>query len=133
MLLARALPNLAALALASALAACGGAQSEGEGANTAPMATASPEDGEGQGADQAATLDSCSRGQPTEIKLDGKSIGKTPISGYKVPPGTHDVTFVFGDRDTPTLSVTLGPGEAQTVKLDPPPPIREGGKPGDKQ
>ena len=30
----------------------------------------------------------------TEILLDGKPIGKTPLNGYKVAPGSHDVTFV---------------------------------------
>jgi hypothetical protein len=122
---------LAALCFAMLLPACGGGSQSEEPPNTAPMATAAPEEGGGSG-EQSATLDVMS-GQPTEIKLDGKPIGKTPISGYKIPPGTHDVTFVFSDKDTPTLSVTLGPGEAQTVKLDPPPQIREGAKPAEKK
>src|SRR5215468_11756344 len=103
----RGLAVLAALCTGFVLPACSGSQS-GEGSGTPPMATAGPEEGEGSG-DQAATLDVMS-GQPTEIKLDGKPIGKTPISGYKVAPGTHDVTFMFTDKDTPTLPVTLGPG-----------------------
>ena len=87
-----------------------------------------PED---PGTDESAVLDILSR-NPTEIRLDGKKIGTTPINGHKVSPGTHDVTFVFSEDDTPTLSITIGPGEAQTVKLDPAPPIQEGGGAGKK-
>src|SRR5262245_12071778 len=52
--------------------------------------------------DGAALLDILS-GNPTEIRLDGKKIGTTPINGHKVTPGTHDVTFVFSEGDAPTL------------------------------
>ena len=110
----------------------------GCGGSTPPPDTPDKPPGSGNempddpGTDETATLDILSR-NPTEIKLDGKKIGTTPINGHKVSPGTHDVTFVFSEEDSPTLSVTVGPGEAQTVKLDPAPPIQEGGSGGVKK
>ncbi len=31
---------------------------------------------------------------PTKVRVDGKPAGTTPVTGFKVPPGNHDVTFV---------------------------------------
>lgn len=64
-------------------------------------------------------------GAPTEILLDGKPIGTTPISGYKVTPGTHEVTFVDPQRGNRTMMVTAEEGNTTTVKSDPPPSIIE--------
>jgi len=112
----------AALAGAMLLLGCGGG---GEPPPNTPSTTAPAADIDERGStDDTAILDILS-GNPTEIRLDGKSIGKTPINGKKVTPGSHDVTFVFTEDDTPTLSVELGPGESRTVKLDPAPHIQE--------
>ena len=89
-----------------------------------PETTSAPD--EPPEAEEPATIDIMSR-EPTEIRVDGKPIGKTPITGHKVKPGSHDVTFVFSESDSPTLNVTLAAGDAQTIKLDPPPPIQESG------
>jgi hypothetical protein len=94
--------------------------------DTPKPATTSNDMPEDPGTDETGVLDILSR-DPTEIRLDGKKIGTTPINGHKVAPGTHDVTFVFTEQDTPTLSITVGPGESQTVKLDPAPTIQESG------
>ncbi len=59
--------------------------------------------------------------QPTEIKIDGKSVGKTPVTGYKVASGQHEITFVFAEDNSQTISVTTEPNKGQTVKLDPVP------------
>lgn len=55
---------------------------------------------------------------PTPVLVDGKPAGTTPITGYKVSPGTHDVTFqdeVTGPR---TMTVKLEPGDGRVVKSD---------------
>lgn len=59
--------------------------------------------------------------QPTEILLDGKSIGTTPLEMQKVTPGSHEVTFVDARGGNRTLVVTVGPGESQTVTSNPNP------------
>ncbi len=61
----------------------------------------------------------------TEVLLDGKPIGKTPLMGVKVTPGAHDVTFVDESEGNRTMGVTVQPGDRQTVKLDRVPQIRE--------
>jgi hypothetical protein len=63
--------------------------------------------------------------KPTEILLDGKPIGTTPISGYKVTPGTHEVTFIDPARGNRTMIVSLEPGEGRVVQSDPVPSIIE--------
>lgn len=85
-------------------------------------------------ADETPTIDVLS-GNPTEIRLDGKSIGTTPIKAYKLSIGRHEVTFLF-PGDSPTQLVEVGPGESKVVSLDPPPtahdtapPPRTGKKP----
>jgi hypothetical protein len=117
---------LAALSLG-----CGSSGAGGEEPKTPKSTPGTSEVMEESAPEEAAILDILS-GNPTEIRIDGKKVGTTPITGLKVSPGTHDVTFVFTEEDTPTLGVTVGPGDSKTVKLDPPPGIREQGKPGEK-
>jgi hypothetical protein len=58
---------------------------------------------------------------PTEILLDGKSIGMSPATADKIPPGIHEVTFVDDENGNVTLEVTLQPGEFQVVSHNMPP------------
>ena len=58
---------------------------------------------------------------PTEIAVDGKKIGKTPIKDHKVAPGSHDVTFMDEETGNRTMTVTVGAGEGKTVISDRPP------------
>lgn len=126
--------QVALLGAAALLAtACGGSAATGEEPKTPESSGKS--DGASEvleepgSREEDAILDILS-GNPTEIRVDGKKVGTTPINGHKVSPGTHDVTFVFSEEDAPTLSVTVGPGDSKTVKLDPPPGIKESGKGG---
>jgi hypothetical protein len=50
-----------------------------------------------------------------EILVDGKSVGKTPVTAEKLNSGEHEVTFMFGGDDRVTLPVSLGEGEYQKV------------------
>jgi hypothetical protein len=108
---------------------CGGSEPASGEAKTPASKPGTSEVMEESAPEEAAILDILS-GNPTEIRLDGKKVGTTPITGLKVSPGTHDVTFVFSEEDAPTLGVTVGPGDSKIVKLDPPPGIKEQGKPG---
>jgi hypothetical protein len=56
-----------------------------------------------------------------DVMVDGKAAGKTPISGYKVTPGSHDVTFLDEVTGNRTLTIIVQPGDAKTVKTDRPP------------
>lgn len=110
----------AALALVF-LAACSGPTPDAPAVT--PLAPPPVEDPEPT-ADTSALLDILA-GKPTEILLDGKSIGTTPIQGHKVSPGSHDVTFVDEANGNRTMGVDVGPGEAKTVQSDPAPSANE--------
>jgi hypothetical protein len=106
---------------ASAPLGCGGAsQIESKDPNTAPVATYTSE-----GFGQAETTDDSSyleilADPDTDVLVDGKPAGKTPIKKIQVTPGSHDVTFdddVGGPR---TMSIVVQPGDYQTVKSDRP-------------
>jgi hypothetical protein len=50
-----------------------------------------------------------------EIKIDGKSVGETPLDLNDLEPGEHDVTFMFKGDDRITQTVNLGEGETQKL------------------
>jgi hypothetical protein len=102
---------------AAALAACGGAPTDA----AAPVSTAAPSDDppEHKG-DDTATLDVYGN-PPTKVLVDGKPAGTTPISGFKVAPGSHDVTWVDELTGNRTMSVNLEPGDGKTMTSDRPP------------
>jgi hypothetical protein len=58
---------------------------------------------------------------PTPVLVDGKKAGTTPIKGYRVPPGSHDVTFVDELTGNRTMTIVLAPGEGRAVVSDAPP------------
>jgi hypothetical protein len=62
---------------------------------------------------------------PTPVLVDGKKAGTTPISGYRVAPGSHDVTFVDELTGNRTMTISLGPGEGRAVVSDRPPTASE--------
>jgi len=116
----RVTPFLAILAMAIFAPGCGGeAKTQGEPeVAPAPAATFDPHMDEPP-VDESTLLDVLSD-PPAEILLDGKPIGTSPISAYKVAPGKHDVTFVDEKSGNRTMVVTMNPGEARTVKSDRP-------------
>lgn len=106
---------IAFLALSLGIAGCGGG---GAGVVASPAATttsAVPEEEAAEATDDSATLDILSD-DPAEVLLNGKPIGKAPMTGYKVAPGSYDVTFVDERTGNRTMTVTVGPNESQTVK-----------------
>ncbi|UQA56400.1 PEGA domain-containing protein [Polyangium aurulentum] len=105
---------------------CGGGSQTEPAANTPPPIPTTESEGFGgaEVSDDSGTLDILSD-RPTEVLLDGKPIGKTPITNYKAMPGPHDVTFVDEAGGNRTMSVTLNAGDHQTVKSDPAPAIKE--------
>jgi hypothetical protein len=100
---------------------CGGApQSEVKDPNAAPVATYTSEGfGQAEASDDSSYLEILSD-PPVDVLVDGKPAGRTPIKKFQVTPGSHDVTFdddVGGPR---TMSITVQPGDYQTVKNDRP-------------
>ncbi len=112
----------AALVGTTATIGCGGAsQSETtKDPNSAPVATYTSEGfGTAETSDEWSYLEILSD-PPTDVLVDGKPAGKTPIKKIQVTPGSHDVTFdddVGGPR---TMSVVVNAGDFQTVKSDRP-------------
>lgn len=109
------------------LLGCGGGAEAGPGPETAAGKVSPPPDDPGEGeevVEDSGTLDILS--DPSqEVLLDGKPIGKTPLTNYRVKMGSHDVTFLDPTEGDRTMSVTVTAGDHQTVKLDHPPKIRE--------
>ena len=58
---------------------------------------------------------------PTQILVDGKAVGTSPVTVDNLKPGVHDVTFVDEDNGNVTLQVTLAEGEFQEVHHNLPP------------
>jgi hypothetical protein len=83
-----------------------------------PLATAAPD--EPPPADESGQL-AILCNPPTPVLVDGKPAGTTPISAFRVPPGSHDVTFVDELTGNRTMTVKIGPGEGQSVVSDRPP------------
>lgn len=65
---------------------------------------------------------------PTEILVDGKSVGTSPVTVEHLGCGSHDVTFVDEENGNVTLPVELQPGEFQEVHHNLPPKAVEGTK-----
>ncbi|MBW2459235.1 MAG: PEGA domain-containing protein, partial [Deltaproteobacteria bacterium] len=46
-----------------------------------------------------------------EVMVDGKKVGKTPLTIENLPAGTHDVTFIDPEGGNATQTVELAEGE----------------------
>lgn len=51
----------------------------------------------------------------SNVLLDGRPIGKTPLLNVSVKPGKHSVTFLHPKRGRKTVSVEVGAGAKRTV------------------
>jgi hypothetical protein len=51
----------------------------------------------------------------TDVLVDGKPAGKTPITVEGLATGMHEVTFLGPDGDNVTMTVELGEGQYQRV------------------
>ncbi len=49
------------------------------------------------------------------VLLDGKPVGRTPLSGVKVSAGTHALVFVHPEKGRKTASVTVDAGQSRGV------------------
>ena len=57
----------------------------------------------------------------TQILVDGKAVGASPVKVDKLKCGLHEVTFVDEDNGNVTLQVTLAEGEFRDVVHNLPP------------
>jgi len=85
-----------------------GAGGPGEGAEGETAAEAQPVG--------RATLQLTST-PPSNVLLDGKPLGTTPLRDVAVEPGPHRVIFIYGAERKPK-SVDVGPGSNQTVSVN---------------
>jgi serine/threonine-protein kinase len=53
---------------------------------------------------------------PSNVLLDGKPLGTTPLRGVSVEPGTHRVIFIHGAERKPK-TIEAAPGSDQTVSV----------------
>jgi hypothetical protein len=106
-------------ALALGMLGCGAS----EASPAVPLVSATPEEPLPPTDDSGQLAIMCN--PPTPVLVDGKAAGTTPISGYRVAPGSHDVTFVDEISGNRTMTVKIGPGEGQSVVSDRPPNAME--------
>ncbi|MEP7121293.1 MAG: PEGA domain-containing protein [Byssovorax sp.] len=106
---------LAAMVIGIGILGCGSSEVKPP---EVPLAAAAPE--EPTATDDSGQLEILCN-PPTPVLVDGKKAGTTPINGYRVPPGSHDVTFVDELTGNRTMTITLGPGEGRAVVSDRPP------------
>ena len=112
----RSLRVLGAALVVVGVAACGGADAQ----TTAPKVAATADDPPEKPTDDSATIDAYCN-PPTPILIDGKPAGTSPVTGFKVKPGSHDVTFVDELTGNRTMTVVLEPGDGKVVTSDRPP------------
>ncbi len=48
---------------------------------------------------------------PFEVMVNGKKVGKTPLTVENLPAGSHEVTFIDPEGGNATQTVELGEGE----------------------
>jgi hypothetical protein len=118
----------AAVLLAACAASCGADQSAEKGA--VPLATATPDD-QMKETDDSGYLDITGL-PPTKVLVDGKEVGTTPVSGLKLAPGNHDVTFVDESSGNRTMTVSIEPGQGRTVTSNRPVSSRDAQEKADK-
>ncbi|WOF17121.1 PEGA domain-containing protein [Methanoplanus sp. FWC-SCC4] len=51
------------------------------------------------------------------VAIDGRDIGNTPITGYEIESGTHEITVSKTGYESKTESVTLSPGEQSGISV----------------
>lgn len=68
---------------------------------------------------------------PSNVLIDGRPQGQTPVTGVRVPPGSHTVVFKHKDFGVQSRSVTVVAGKTATVtvKFD----VSGGGSSGDDE
>ncbi|MBW2523021.1 MAG: hypothetical protein JRI23_02540 [Deltaproteobacteria bacterium] len=79
-----------------------------DGAETAP--TASP------GVEQESKLVLNSI-PPSQVMVDGRSVGNTPVGDVQVAPGQHTVIFIHPEKGRKARSVAVKPGETKVVTV----------------
>jgi hypothetical protein len=112
---------LGAAVLLAGVAACAGAAKDGQAA--VPVATPTSDEPP-DNTDDTGTLDIFCN-PPTKVLVDGKPAGTTPVTGYKVKPGSHDVTFADEQTGNRTMTVTVATGEGKTLTSDRPPSMQQ--------
>jgi hypothetical protein len=112
----RSLRALGAALLLAGVAACAGTEAQPVTPKAAPTADDPPE----KAPDDSATIDAYCN-PPSEILIDGKHAGTSPLKNFKVKPGSHDVTFVDEATGNRTMTVVVDPGDGKVVTSDRPP------------
>jgi hypothetical protein len=119
------MPFLRHLAVALVLASTASCGADPAGEKSAvPLATAVPDEPTGKEADDSGMLEINSI-PPVKVLVDGKDAGTTPIHGFKVAPGSHDVTFVDEVGGNRTMTVSVDAGQGQTVTSNRPVSARD--------
>ncbi len=108
--------GLLSLALALTVVGCGkGKVPEPKNPKDEPMLDMPAPEPKGDDLEGKAGVIVTSSPEGIEIKVDGTSVGKTPLTHEGLDSGAHDVTFMFDGDDQVTLTVDLGPGEFKKV------------------
>ncbi|MBI4703066.1 MAG: PEGA domain-containing protein [Deltaproteobacteria bacterium] len=89
------------------------------GASTLPEPPPAPTEGEAPPPEPeqkpAAASLTITSSPETEVLLDGKPVGKTPVTLHDLEPGPHDVTYVDEEAGNSTLPADLVPGQMNNI------------------
>jgi len=88
-------------------------------ADVSGTAEAAPEPNRPEKAQHAARGTLFLRTSPwTNVRIGGRSLGATPLTGVSLPAGTHVLRLVDAEGNAYTRSVRIAPGEATKVYFD---------------
>lgn len=87
---------------------CGSKEKGRGGSTTTPAAPPAAGDGPGK-----VSFNSIPPG--AAVLLDGRPVGRTPVSGVSVPPGSHSVVFIHPEKGRKAAGVTVKAGQSTGV------------------
>ncbi len=85
-----------------------GSKDKGRGAPATPAAPPAAGDGPGK-----VSFNSIPAG--AAVLVDGRPVGRTPVAGVSVTPGSHSVVFIHPEKGRKTAGVTVKPGQSTGV------------------
>jgi MYXO-CTERM domain-containing protein len=107
---------LGASLLVAGMVACAGSDAQ----PTTPKPASGDDPPPEKPLDDTSTIDAYCN-PPASVLVDGKPAGTSPVVGFKVKPGSHDVTCVDDQTGNRTMTVVLEPGDGKVVTSDRPP------------
>ncbi|MBI5533936.1 MAG: hypothetical protein HY898_14540 [Deltaproteobacteria bacterium] len=79
-----------------------------------PQAAVPPSPATTVGADAVLNINSI---PPSQVAVDGRPVGTTPLAGFKTTAGSHSVVFLHPEKGKKNVMVTVQAGERKAVAV----------------